>query len=241
MDAVRPSTQLPTQGQSTSQSFIRSHYNQNADGNWTLDTTFLDKTLEGEGLVCSSVNSRGDCGYEAIVKAGKYQGDFRTLKTKTLAFVRSNNTAIRLQFQNAGGVTQNMENVMTQIQQSLLTDGEYANQNTLQLIAWMLNRNIVIHDIFDFHKINLIGRSPWSIDTTASTEPQIHIAYRRHQVFSLYDAEYKALGKLEGNYSISDHHHIINLRSPSQPALPNQNYFQPLANDDDLSTLGNGR
>jgi hypothetical protein len=100
----------------------------------------------------------------------------------------------------------------------------------------MLNRNIVIHDIFDFHKINLIGGSPWSIDTTASTEPQIHIAYRRHQIFSLYDAEYKALGKLEGQYWA-----IINLRPPSQPALPNQNYFQPLANDDDLSTLGNGR
>ncbi len=56
-----------------------------------------------------------------------------------------------------------------------------------------------VRDIFNFHKINLIGRSPWSIDTTASTEPQIHIAYRRHQVFSLYDAEYKALGKLEGH------------------------------------------
>ena len=83
---------------------LRSHYNQNADGNRTLDTTFLDKTLEGKGLVCSSVNSRGDCGYEAIVKAGNFQGDFRTLKTKTLAFVRSNNTAIRLQFQNAGGL-----------------------------------------------------------------------------------------------------------------------------------------
>jgi hypothetical protein len=113
---------------------------------------------------------------------------------------------------------------------------EYANRNTLKLIAWMLNSIIVFHEIFDFCEINLICRSPWSIDATASTATPIHIAYCRHQIFSLYAAEYKALGKLEGQYWA-----IINPRPPSQSALPNQNYFLPLANKDDLSALGNGR
>ena len=176
MDAVRPSTQPPAPSQSTSQSFIQSHYNQNADGHWTLDTTFLDKKLEEDGLVCSPVNSRGDDGYEAVIKAGNLHVQFRTLKTETLNFFNKNNKAIRLQFQRAGGVSENMENFMQRVLHRLTTDGVYANQNTLQPTAWKLERTIVIHDIFDFTQ-NQPARPPtWSIDNTASTAPPIHIA-----------------------------------------------------------------
>jgi hypothetical protein len=154
MDAFRPSVQPSA----TTQFYIQSHYTQTAAGTWTLDTTFLDTRLEAEGKICSPVDSRGDCGYEAIIKAGRLSVDFHTLKTETLTFVQANDRAIRSQFERAGGVTGSMDDFMLRIRHDLATDGVYANHHTLQLVAWKLERTIVIHDIFDFHQISLSGQ-----------------------------------------------------------------------------------
>jgi hypothetical protein len=54
---------------------------------------------------------------------------------------------------------------MRSIQHDLKTDGAYANNYTIQLVAWKLERPIVIHDIFDFHQIELSGQLPWSTDS----------------------------------------------------------------------------
>jgi hypothetical protein len=161
---------------------------------------FLDKTLGGMGLVCSPVEGSGICGYQTIInlKAGRLPVNFRTLKTKTLDFLNTNNKVICLLIQRAGGVSENMDTFMQRIQHSLITDslitdGANANHNTLQPTAWKLETTIiiVIHDTFDFHEIELTGRRPWCGNTTTPAAQPIHIAYCRHQRFSLYDAQYK--------------------------------------------------
>jgi hypothetical protein len=153
--------------------------------------------------------------------------------------VHTNDRSIRTQFRRAGGVTENMDAFMRSIQHDLKTDWAYANNYTLQLVAWKLERPIVIHDIFDFHQIELSGQLPWSTDSPASIAHSIHIANRRHRMFSLYDAEYKSLGKLEGHYRA-----IITLQQQSEIAVPTHNFFQPLDTVDSIAdhpTLGNGR
>ncbi len=104
--------------------------------------------------------------------------------------------------------------------------------------GWKLERTIVIHDIYDFHQISLTrsGQQPWSADGNASTTTSIHIAYRRYQTFSLYNAAYRSLGKLEGHYWA-----IIPLPQQSVPALPTHNFFQPLDSIADHPMMGNGR
>ena len=231
MDAVLPSEQSLT----TTQLFIQSHWNKNADNTWTQDTKQLDEQLRTGGLVCTQVNSRGDCGYEAIIKAGVLADSFRTLKNKTLLFVRANEKSIRRQIHRAGGITENMDTFMQRIQHDLTTDGKYANNYTLQLVAWTLERTIVIHDTFDFHQIELSGQRPWSTASPASIAHPIHIAYRQHRMFSLYDAEYNSLGKLEGHYWA-----IIPLQQQPETTVPTHNYFQPLSSLADHPTPGNG-
>ena len=232
MDAVLCSAQPLT----ITQLFIQSHWNKQADNTWTQDTKQLDEQLKTEDLVCAQVNSRGDCGYEAIIKAGFLAENFRALKKATLHLVRTNERSIRRQFHSAGGITENMDAFMQRIQDDLTTDGKYADNHTLQLVAWNLERTIVIHDTFDFHQIELSGQRPWSTASPASTAHPIHIAYRQHKMFSLYDAEYKSLGKLEGHYWA-----IIPLQQQPAIAVPTHNYFQPLDNLVDHPTLGNGR
>jgi len=232
MDAVLPSEQSLT----TTQLFIQSHWNKNADNTWTQDTKQLDEQLKTGGLVCAQVNSRGDCGYEAIIKAGALAESFRALKNETLHLVRTNERSIRRQFHRAGGITQNMDAFMQRIQHDLTTDGEYADNHTLQLVAWNLERTIVIHDTFDFHQIELSGQRPWSTASPASIAHPIHIAFRQHRMFSLYDAEYNSLGKLEGHYWA-----IIPLQQQPEIIVPTHNYFQPLDSLVDHPTLGNGR
>jgi hypothetical protein len=95
-----------------------------------------------------------------------------------------------------------MDVFMQRIQHDLTTDGEYADNYTLQLVAWNLERKIVIYDTFDFHQIELSGQRPWSTANSASIAHPIYIAYRQHRKFSLYDAEYNPLRKLEGHYSM---------------------------------------
>ena len=235
MDAVLPSEQSLT----TTQLFIQSHWNKNADNNWTHDTKQLDEQLKTAGLVCAQVNSRGDCGYEAIIKAGVLTGNFRALKDKTLQFVRTNERSIRIQlvpFQRSGEIAENMDVFMQRIQHDLTTDGKYADNYTLQLVAWTLQRTIVIYDTFDFHQIELRGQHPWSTDNPASIAQPIYIAYRQHRMFSLYDAEYNPLGKLEGHYWA-----IVSLQQQPAIAVPTRNYFQPLDSPANHPTLGNGR
>jgi hypothetical protein len=115
-----------TQPLTTSQTYIQSHYNKNTDENWTLDTTFFDKKLGEVGLVCSPVEARGNCGYQAIIKSACIPHNFLTLKRETLDFFNANNKAI-LQFQRAGWVTEDMDTFSQRIQHSLITDWVYAN------------------------------------------------------------------------------------------------------------------
>jgi len=232
MDAVLPSEQSLT----TTQLFIQSHWNKNADNTWTQDTKQLDEQIKTAGLVCAQVNSRGDCGYEAIIKAGVLTGNFRALKNETLQFVRTNERSIRRQFHRAGGITENMDVFMQRIQHDLTTDGKYADNYTLQLVAWNLERKIVIYDTFDFHQIELSGQRPWSTANSASIAHPIYIAYRQHRKFSLYDAEYNPLGKLEGHYWA-----IIPLQQQPEITVPTHNFFQPLDSSADHPTRGNGR
>jgi hypothetical protein len=116
-----------------------------------------------------------------------------------------------------------MDVFMQRIQHDLTTDGKYADNYTLQLVAWTLQRTIVIYDTFDFHQIELRGQHPWSTDNLASIAQPIYIAYRQHRMFSLYDAEYNPLGKLEGHYWA-----IVSLQQQPAIAVPTRNYFQPL-------------
>ncbi len=49
-----------------------------------------------------------------------------------------------------------MDNFMLRFLHDLETDGVYANNHTLQLVAWKWERTIVrtiVHDIFDFYQI----------------------------------------------------------------------------------------
>jgi hypothetical protein len=134
MDAVLPSEQSLT----TTQLFIQSHWNKQADNTWTQDTKQLDEQRKTEGLVCTQVNSRGDCGYEAIIKAGFLAENFRALKKATLHLVRTNERLIRRQFHSSGGITENMDAFMQRIQDDLTTDGKYADNHTptITLFNW---------------------------------------------------------------------------------------------------------
>ena len=129
-----------------------------------------------------------------------------------------------------------MDTFMHRIEHYLTTAGVYANHHTLQFVAWNLERTIVIHDIFDSHKIELMGHRPWSDVTAASMTTPIHIAYRRHRTFSKYNSEYKAVGKVEGHYWA-----VIQLQPHPVQALPTHNSFQPLLDIVEHPTMGNIR
>jgi hypothetical protein len=206
-----------------SQWYIQSKYSQTNDKCWTIDTAFLDKKLALVGLVCAPVQGDGNCGYNAIIKSGDLSRDFISLKLETLNFLQANELNVRLYFHGYGGTSLGeMDDLINSIRASLQTPGNYTDNHCLQLVAWTLQRDICVHDVYDFHELVIHCKLPWTSETAVGRP--IHIAYRRHAIFSYFNKDYKPIGKLEGHYWGM----VLIQQNTSTPPVQNDNYFRPL-------------
>jgi hypothetical protein len=225
MESVNASSPTTQDRPTTSQLYIHSKYSQTHDRCWTIDTAFLDKKLAIVGLVCAPVDGQGNCGYNAIIKSGSLSPGFNNLKDETLDFLLTNEINIRLHFHGYGGTPlAEMDTLINRLKVSLTTPGIYTDNHCLQLVAWQLQQDICIHDVYDFHELVIQGKLPWQAETVPVLGPPIHIAYRRHATFSYYDQDYKPIGKLEGHYWGI----ILLQENLSTEIIRNHNYFQTL-------------
>ena len=240
MESVNTSSPTTQSRPTTSQLYIQSKYSQTHDKCWTLDTAFLDKQLAIVGLVCAPVEGNGNCGYNAIITSGSLSTGFKNLKDDTLTFLLTNEINIRLYFHGYGGTPlAKMDTLINRIKANLTTPGIYTDNHCLQLVAWQLRQDICIHDVYDFHELVIQGKLPWQTEIVSVLGPPIHIAYRRHAMFSYYDQDYKPIGKLEGHYW-----GIILLQDNANTEhIRNQNYFQTLVDLtlDTCETVGNNQ
>jgi hypothetical protein len=169
------------------------------------------------------VQGDGNCGYNAIIKSGDLSRDFISLKLETLNFLQANELNVRLYFHGYGGTSLGeMDDLINSIRASLQTPGNYTDNHCLQLVAWTLQRDICVHDVYDFHELVIHCKLPWTSETAVGRP--IHIAYRRHAIFSYFNKDYKPIGKLEGHYWGM----VLIQQNTSTPPVQNDNYFRPL-------------
>jgi hypothetical protein len=76
--------------------------------------------------------------------------------------------------------------------------------------------------VYDFHELVIHDNIPWTSETELGCP--IHIAYRRHWIFSYFDKDYKPIGKLEGHYWGI----VLLQQNNSTQAVQNEKYFEPL-------------
>ena len=160
-------------GSSITSEIIRSDWDRNERGIYVLGTKRLDRHLANESppLICQNVPADGNCGWWAAIRAGNLPFNHpQELKGYVLEFWKMNRAHIldAVCVHNVDSWTADLEN-------NLKTNGAFIDQPSWQILAWMLERDIVIWDVFRCTRTTVEGSRPWAIK--GSTQP-ILVAHR---------------------------------------------------------------
>jgi hypothetical protein len=87
----------------------------------------------------------------------------------------------------------------SELEHDLKTNGAFIDQPAWQILAWMLQRDIVIWDVFHCSHTTIQSLRPWDpVNTT--TEAKILVAHRNDEEYWSYDSQFKRCAKSPGHF-----------------------------------------
>jgi hypothetical protein len=174
---------------------IKSDWDCSGRGMYVLGTKRLDRHLASLSppLICQNVPADGNCGWWAAIRAGNLHFQHpQELKSYVLEFWKLN----RAHILNAVCV-HNVDSWTAQLESNLKTNGAFIDQPSWQILAWMLERDIVIWDVFRCTRTIVEGTRPWAIN--GSTQP-ILVAHRDDEKYWTYNAQFAKQQKSAGHF-----------------------------------------
>ena len=193
-----------TDGQAGDRQKIQDEYEFNGT-HWMPSTKKLDIKLQAmhPPRKCQNVRGDGNCLWLAVIKAGKLKyATHNPLKRDVLKFAQANKKQIQQALQERymlTGDTLDADNWWPKLEHELTTDGAYADETSILIMAFFLQIDLRIFDIDDNATPQTIeGQRPWSAQS--GRRPIIEVAYRRHLQLPMFDADFKEVAKVSGHY-----------------------------------------
>ena len=177
---------------------------------YVLGTKKLDRHLRPLGKRCGRSVADGNCCWDSVRQAGKLHGQsHRSLRERTALFFAANEDAITSLLYY--GSVEGTEAWQRQMRTHLVTDGTFIDHEQLQILAWTLQRDVHIYDVFTPGNPTITsGQRSW--DPHAQLQgPPIEVAYRPHNIYWIYSEQLKPIALSQGHYWPI--HHIASRQS----------------------------
>jgi len=132
----------------------------------------------------------------AAIRAGNLHFNHpKELKGYVLEFWRLN----RVHILNAVSV-HNVDTWAAQLENNLQTNGAFIDQPAWQILAWMLERDIVIWDVFRCTSTTVEGTRPWATNSVRCSTQPIPVAHRDDERYWIYDSRLTKQQKSAGHF-----------------------------------------